>query len=498
MNTKAMRIIGIVIAGIGFLLALGAATIDLFTGGGMVGDSQIGAFFISVTVLLFGLLLVLLSNNLHLKERIRAIEGLHDNIKAEPEGVLLKGQKLSFLFKRFNILGLIITLAGLAIMLLLTLKDYEPLLSFDIGSLQMLAIFAGTAISMAGLGIMTLDTTVLSNSLSPMVLQLEPLLATEKETTPGKPIPVKRVLKKPRPEPTPDLVEPMVTVEVVAEGTEDVSVAETVTAQPEEVTAEEAPPQEEPYIEEPPASEPIEAPATEIPLVEGKDQGLEGDAEEMADEGFPEAEEEISIEAEEEAAYDTPETEVLSTVEEPTGPEGTAEAYECPNCNGQVGETDLTCPHCGVRFDADEEVVEETPEGPEVPTEEEGPVEASPTPSEMPQPPSIEEDEISGPPGPTDTIVVDEPLPEGEPEAPVEEEASTEEDVPTEEAEKVEAAGSNILKSILNEISKLDTEPEEAPVEVDEAAEVPVTCPKCGRKLKPRWKSCPYCGLEFR
>jgi transposase len=64
------------------------------------------------------------------------------------------------------------------------------------------------------------------------------------------------------------------------------------------------------------------------------------------------------------------------------------------------------------------------------------------------------------------------------------------------------AGSSGILQSILDEITKRDDkrskveEPEA--VEEDETSEVPKTCPNCGHKMKPRWRSCPFCGLEFR
>lgn len=167
MNLKIIRLPGLVAIVLGFVLAFGAATFDLFTGDNQVGDSQIGAFFISIAILLLGFLLLQLSSNMQLKERVESLQKLQANIKGEPTDMISK---------LFNPLGVITTLIGLPMMSILTLKDYEPLLIFNIGPLQMLAIFGGIALALVGLGFMSMGNSVLSNTMKPLILQIEALM----------------------------------------------------------------------------------------------------------------------------------------------------------------------------------------------------------------------------------------------------------------------------------------------------------------------------------
>jgi hypothetical protein len=506
MNLKVLRIMGLLITVIGFVLSIGAATFDIFTGGGAVGDSQIGAFFIAVAVLLFGFVLLQVAANKELKERISSIDGLHKSITAEPPKGLLKF---------FDPLGTIGAFIGIVLIFVLVLKDYEPLLTFNIGTMQMLAIFSGTALGLVGMAFMTMGNIALSSTLRPMVLQLEAFTKEEAvaEVPPGKPMRVKHIHKAPTIDADTGEVQPTGEVEVVTEvmgeeepGPSPSEVPVTPTAAPgldaydagtagyeavgatealEETpsTDVEAKAQEEGYAE-PEAEEEVEGPEEEnlVDTIEpgGGTDPSTASLEEMTTEGTPEGSQEWAVEQEAErvaaeltavaekellrtididetdtipgpelSALETISSEVSDTEEVET--EEVIEEFLCPSCQSPVGEHDDRCGSCGVKFSEEEEMVmEETVEGVQHHVEEEG---ASDTPMA------------------TATDVTASPKP----------------------------GSSAILEGILSEISRLDTQRAEEPVvEVDEAAEVPTTCPKCGRNLKPRWKSCPYCGLEFR
>jgi len=491
LNLKLIRIMGLLILILGFVLAFGAATYDIFTGGSDVGDSQVGAFFISMAVLLFGLLLLQFAANGELKNRIKDIEKLHKNVKAGS----LKG-----LSKLYTSLGTIGALLGLVMILGLVLKDYSPLITFDIGPIQMLAIFSGASLALVGIGFMAMGNTVISGSMGPMVLQLEALTKEERtaEVPPGKPMKVKRVVRSPAIDADTGEVEPAGEVEVEVE--EPVEEEEPVGPSPEPYYAgtiydiEAAPAHEEGQVhatEEAPTEEYAadEQPGVveaEVPMVSEEPPIPEGppEAEEpVITEEVPPATEETwsSVEQEteqfvtdmpadtekdhrgildeEEGGIPGPElagTEVsgseVSDTSEEMETEEVVEEFLCPSCQMAVGENDTACPHCGVKFSEEEEMVmEESAEA----------IEGPPT---VEEPPSIED--VGG-----DHVAAEEVLP-----------------------------SSKILAGILTEISRLDSKAKEAEPEVeqDEAAEIPATCPKCGRNLKPRWKSCPYCGLEFR
>jgi RNA polymerase subunit RPABC4/transcription elongation factor Spt4 len=392
----------------------------------------------------------------------------------------------------YNPLGAIGTLIGLVMMLGLVLKDYSPLLTFDIGSMQMLAIFSGTSLALVGIGFMAMGNTMLSGSMEPIVLQLEALTKEEgdAEAPPGKPMTVKRVVSSPTIDADTGEVEPAGEIEVEVEAEEPIEEEEeeeeeapaapmpepvyaSAEVQTEAPVVEEEPGPtvaEEPTVsEEPPVPEgppepviteetppPVEKPVVTEEVTSSEDDrwsSMEQEAEQLASDLAAEAEKGLMVTLDEEdegipgpelggaeaAASEVSDTSEVMETEE------VVEEFLCPSCQRAVGEDDSVCPHCGVKFSEEEEMVmEESAEA----------VEASP---------SIED--VGGEP------VVPE-----------------------------ESSSSKILEGILNEISRLDSQPgePEPEVEQDEAAELPATCPKCGRNLKPRWKSCPYCGLEFR
>jgi hypothetical protein len=489
LSPKAIKILGLVITILGFVLAAGAAMFDLFTGGKEVGDSQMGAFFISLAILLFGFLLLQFAASKELKDKITEIGKLHKNVKAEPP----KG-----INKIFGPLGLVGALVGVALILVLVLKDYEPLLTFNIGPLQMLAIFTGTSLAVIGLGFMSLGYAALTASMKPMILQLEVLTKEEKaaEAPPGKPMKVKRV-KPLEPVPETGEAEPTASVEVVTE---------TPSA---EVPVEPAPTPEPGYTygaaelmgasEAVLPTEPAEATeeATEgYAAVPEPEYGEPAEATEEATEGYATVTEpEYGAPVEEPVTYEGEATAVTAAEEEPTAAEG---EWTLEDAERQV--TDLAVEmeqHLGAPMEEapPEDDVHHIP-GPELAPAEVASAEISPTVAEASEEPEVEE-YVEGFVCPN----CKSPVGEDDMECPTcgvsfaeEEQEVVIEDGVVQTAEG-EASSGTILEGILGEISRLDEE--ETPVE-DEGAAIPSTCPKCGRNLKPRWQSCPYCGLEFR
>jgi len=456
-------------------LAFGAAGHDYLVGAKAkeIGDSQLGAFFIALAVALFGAFLLQLAANLSLRDRIRAFEKIHQNVRAGPQHAIKR------LFEPVGMLG---ALAGLGMMLGLVLKDYKPMLNFGIGPMQLLAIFGGSVLTIAGISFMATGNTFMSHSMGPMVLQFEGLTKEDTKVEPTRKV---RAVRRPATAPEDG---------VAAAGPEPTQAPTVVPPAPEPgpVVAEVAP---QP-LPEPPAPE-AEVPAPvpdEVLKPEAPAAWSDTKAEEAALQALKEAEAELGLEAiEAESAKPEPEVTVEAGPDTPVEPEAAppatesvVEVFECPNCHGAVAESDRTCPNCGASFDEEEEAkAVEAPVIEAVEEEVPPPVTPPPLPHALPPPlpPSKPKREW---PEPEKAAP---PEPEGTP-AKVEEDGTS-------------APGSpSILQSILDEISEKEpagTKAEEpTPVEEDEASEVPKTCPNCGRKIKPRWKSCPYCGLEFR
>jgi len=355
-----------------------------------------------------------------------------------------------------------------------------------------------------------------------------------------------REVPKPIPAPGPVAAETKVEP-TVAEAPSIIPVEEPLTYSP-------APSAEETSVSSPSSQQMTEPQEPEAPTREMSSMMTEipswsdRKAEELALEALKEAEAELGLGAiasdmsgapsskDETTEAPAPETDASETVPEEiskeisvdteseavTTQEAVVEVFECPSCHKSVGESDLNCPNCGASFDDDEDEgteavieLEAVPEEPAVPTQEvlagpepipEPPAPEPPAPLPKPLPPLLPpplppplpsskkkkaspKKEVRPSPIPTKAPL----LPSVEPA--VSKGGSTDEENGT-------AGSSGILQSILDEITKRDDEKANAEepetIEDDVASEVPKTCPNCGRKMKPRWRSCPFCGLEFR
>ena len=387
----------------------------------------------------------------------------------------------------FEPVGMLGALAGLALMAVLIIKDYKPLLNFGIGPSQELAIFGGCVLTIVGISFMTTGNTFLSAALGPIILQFEGLTEEKVQFEPKRKV---RGIKRP--------VRRLRTVKAPA-----VPLATALVPVP--------PPVPEPASTkvEAPAIPIVEAPAPAVtvaetapapePLTEERPGATWSDtrAEEMALEALKEAEAELGLqEMEAQVESDLVKEPEKSVAEAPTKAPEVVEVFECPSCHHNVAESDTICPHCGVSFEGDEAVGEEAIEA-EV-EEEEAPRKPAPP---LPKPPPLLPPPLPPPPPPKAPPKPKEPdlLEEIEKAPPVTKVAPP---APTkaDEDDTDSSSQPSVLQSILDEISKKDdtkiTFEEPEPVD-DETSEVPRTCPNCGRKIKPRWRSCPFCGLEF-
>jgi len=502
---------------IGSALALGAASYDYLTGGPKaIGDSQLGAFFLAMAVALFGATMLKFMANETLKHRILGFEKVHKDVKADP----VKGIK-----GVFGPVGLIGALAGIGVMVGLTLKDYSPPMSFGIGSFQTLGIFAGSVLAIAGISFMSVGNTFMTISMRVMVQQFG-------ELTKERPKKLVRVNKVNEGVSEVTLITAKGPVAVGAElpviepGT---SMEPPTIPAPEPIkdTGTDAVPLYTPpapaveAIEPAPIKEEVPSTTVEVavePKPADERSWSEPNTEELALAAMKEAAAELGIDAMAKAITESPaaveSSEAAGATPEPT-PE--VEVFECPNCQAAVREEDKKCPSCGVSFEEEEkeetekvEAETDTALAAELEVEPGAPgVEAAPPAPEPPAPatlppvlpPSLPPASKKEPKSP----IMDEEI--APPLAPIGE--STPSPVPA--STKVEEASvedetttgkTGILQSILNEISKKGPKPtkveEQAPVEEDVTSEVPSTCPNCGRKMKASWRSCPYCGLEFR
>jgi nicotinate-nucleotide--dimethylbenzimidazole phosphoribosyltransferase len=334
-----------------------------------------------------------------------------------------------------------------------------------------------------------------------MVLQFEGLTKVDiKGRSRTKVGAVKRVVKAPAagtaPAPVPSEVPQPMAAYGPAPGPAPTNVEVPYTPAPE-MPAPEVPPAQGPVEAPPPAPTQVETITEPVPESKPEATWSDSKAEELAMQAFKEAEAELGLKEIEEGTEAVPAktevppepvvTEETTTVKQ----EAVIEVFECPNCHGAVSENDTKCANCGASFDEVEDVEEESQvveaieeEAPPAPPEPE-PAPLPPTlPPQLPPPlpPSsgkrtkrITSPSGTPPSGSEPAIAEDETGPPGSP---------------------------GILQSILDEITQKG-EPgtvveEPIPVEEEGASEVPKTCPNCGRKMKPRWKSCPYCGLEFR
>jgi RNA polymerase subunit RPABC4/transcription elongation factor Spt4 len=489
MNQKILKLLwflGLIALVLGSVLAFVAVSYDYLAHAKSkaIGETQLGAFFIALSTVLFGGFLLQFVANEDLKERMRSLERIHKNIQAQP----LHGIK-----KLFEPLGLVGAVFGVGMILALAFKDYKPLLQFHIGNFRLLAMFGASVLSIAGISFLAINNTFLSASMGPMVLQFEGLT---KEDLKGRPTTkvraVKRAVKAPAvgtaPAPVPSQVPQSMATYGPAPGPASTNVEAPYTPAPEMPTPE-VPTAPGPVEAPPPA--PTQDETVTEPVPESKPEATWSDtkAEELAMQAFKEAEAELGLKEIEEGGVATsakteasPEPEVTeetTTVKQ----EAVIEVFECPNCHGAVSQNDTKCPNCGASFDEVEDVEGET-QVVEAMEEAEAPP-APPEPAPAPLPPSLPP---PLPPSPVKRTERPSPPPGSEP-ANAEEETGP----PT---------SPGILQSILDEITKKE-EPgtmaeEPTPVEEEEASGVPKTCPNCGRKMKPRWKSCPYCGLEFR
>jgi predicted RNA-binding Zn-ribbon protein involved in translation (DUF1610 family) len=493
---KILWFLALVIITVGAALAFTSVAHDYLVGSKTksIGDSQLGSFFIALAMTLFGAFLLQFIANQDLKTRIRELEKVHKNIKAAQ----IKGIKMLF-----DPVGMIGALAGLGIMMGLLLKDYSPLLNFGIGSLQELAIFGGSVLAIVGISFMTTGNTFLSAAMGPMILQFEGLTQEEGEVKPQRKVrAIKQPIKKPEPDKEPEA--PPVPIPEPPAQPEPIPVTTKVEAPVVSVAEPPAPPVVEvpepvvTKIKEPEPAEP-EPLVDETPVAAWSDSK----AEELAMAALKEAEAELGLQ-EMDAQIETPQSPeepadklVEETPASTTMPEEVVEVFECPNCHKKVAETDTSCQHCGVSFEGDEVVEEEVVEA-EVETEVEvaPPVPQSPEPKPTlppPLPPPLPSKKRVGKekePDYLEELIATPPDAKAAPPAPTKA-----------DGEDVSIAGQpSVLQSILDEITKKeDTKVRrEEPEPVDEeASEVPRTCPNCGRKIKPRWKSCPFCGLEF-
>jgi hypothetical protein len=495
---KILWFLALAIVVVGAVLSFASVTHDYLIGSKTksIGDSQLGAFFIALAMTLFGAFLLQFIANQDLKTRIRELEMVHKNVKAGQ----IKGIKMLF-----DPVGMLGALAGLGIMTALVLKDYSPMLNFGIGPSQELAIFGGTVLTIVGLSLMTTGNTFLSAAMGPIILQFEGLTEVETTVKPRRKVrPVKQPEKGPEPvevqqAPQAPKPEPLVQrepepVPVKIEKPVVVSVAEPSTA---------------PVVEAPePALAEVKEPEVPVPepLADEKPGATWNDtkAEELAMEALKEAEAELGlqeIEAQVESGLDkAPETTVEEAESLTSKPEDVVEVFECPNCHKSVAETDTQCSFCGVSFDGDEEVEEEAVEAvvevdEEVATPEPEPPAPKPT-LPPPLPPPLPSKKSRAKAKELDLLEEIEKAPPAPPKAAPPPPAPTKAD----DDESAPSGQPSVLQCILDEITKNEDtkskveEPE--PVD-DESSEVPRTCPNCGRKIKPRWKSCPYCGLEF-
>jgi len=485
--TRRIWFLGLVALVLGAALALGAVSHDYLVGAKAkaIGDSQLGAFFIALAVALFGAFLLQLAANLSLRESIRAFERIHQNVKAGP---------LHAIKRLFEPVGLLGALAGLGLMLALVLKDYKPLLDFGIGPTQQLAIFGGSVLCIAGISFMATGNSFISHSMGPMVLQFEGLTQEDAKAEPVRKV---RAVKRP----APDAEAPAAAVQAPTPSVPTVKSQSPVTHQwpapePAQMKPEIAPAP----LPGPPAPEPEAIASAPVPDEVLSPEATAGwsdkKAEEAALEALKEAEAELGLrDIEVETSKPEPEVTVEAGPDMPSEPEAApsaqeavVEVFECPSCHGAVAESDTKCPNCGVSFDEQEEtqvvaaIEEEAPPAPPEPA-------PAPLPPHLPPPLPPSRPKREWPEAEEPTEAPPAPDAEGTP-------AMVEEDEPN-------ASGApSILQSILDEISVREPDgpkaEESTPVEEDDASEVPKTCPNCGRKMKPRWKSCPYCGLEFR
>jgi uncharacterized OB-fold protein len=487
MNQKILKLLwflGLIALVLGAVLAFVAVSYDYLTHAKSmaIGETQLGAFFIALATVLFGGFLLQFVANEDLKDRMRSLERIHKNIQAQP----LHGIK-----KLFEPLGLVGAVFGVGMILALAFKDYKPLLQFHIGNFRLLAMFGASVLSIAGISFLAINNTFLSASMGPMVLQFEGLTKEDGKGRSGTKVgAVKRVVKAPAvgtataPVPS-EVPQPMTThgpaPEPAPTNVEAPYTPAPVISEPEVSTASgpvEAPPPEPTQVETVPELVPESKPET---------TWSDTKAEELAMQAFKEAEAELGLKEIEEGTAAAPaKTEAPpepAVTEETTVEQETVIAvFECPNCHGAVGENDTKCPNCGASFDEVTDVEGET-KIVEAMEEEVSP--APPEPAPAPLPPSLPP---PLPPSPAKRTGQSSPPP-GSESANAEEETGP-------------PGSPGILQSILDEITKTE-EPgtvaeEPTPIEEEEASGVPKTCPNCGRKMKPRWKSCPYCGLEFR
>jgi hypothetical protein len=485
---------------IGAVLAFVAVAHDYIIGSKTksIGDSQLGSFFIALAITLFGAFLLQFLANQELKGRIRELETVHKNIKAGQ----IKGIKMLF-----GPIGLLGALAGLGIMTALVLKDYSPMFNFGIGPSQELAIFGGSILSIVGISFMTTGNTFLSAAMGPIILQFEGLTQDEAEVKPQRKVrAIKQPVKGPEPVEAPVALPTQTPAPIIQPSPEP------------EPTKVEAPvvsvaePSSPPVVEAPePVLAEVKEPPTLEPLTDDKPDATWSDtkAEEMALVALKEAEAELGLqEMQAQVESDLVEAPEKPVEEVPcsTPPsQDVVEVFECPNCHKNVAETDTMCPHCGVSFEGDEleeeaiEAVveleeEKAPPAPEPPVPKSSPTLPPRLPPPLPPPLPSKKTRAK--------VKTPDLLDEIEMAPPTQLETKNASTAPTKaDDDDTENSGQpSVLQSILDEITKTEdagTKAEEPEPIDDGATEVPRTCPNCGRKIKPRWKSCPYCGLEF-